>query len=156
MSVSEIVSRWRSKFADIAPRVKEVADPASGEVIQTLLPDGSESLDDTPLAPPVGYTRQIPLHLQIREMVRSEALRQAAEAAGQESFEEADDFDVEDDFDPTTPYENDFDPPYKDIVRDVEEDRKSRSKAKTTESSGDQPESVTEPAQPAESAEPTT
>lgn len=75
-----------------------------------LTPDGKEILDPTPLAPPVGYFRQPSLTEQIRQMVLSERLRQEAEAAGMESFEEADDFDVGDDFDPTSPYEQDFDP----------------------------------------------
>lgn len=44
-------------------------------------------------------------------MVVSEKLRMEALAAGQETFEEADDFDVDDDFDPTSPYEVNFDPP---------------------------------------------
>lgn len=43
-------------------------------------------------------------------MVRSERLAAEAAAAGYESFEEADDFEVGDDFDPSSPYETDFDP----------------------------------------------
>ena len=43
-------------------------------------------------------------------MVRSEDFRNALKARDIESFEEADDFDVDDDtFDPTTPYEHDPD-----------------------------------------------
>lgn len=149
-----ILSRFRSKYADVAPRVKEVYDPASGDVIQELLPDGSEKLDPTPIAPPIGYQRQVPLHLQIREMVRSEALRQAAEAAGAETFEEADDFEVDDDYDPTTPYENDFDPALKDVREDIENERKTRSQAKEKLVAGDQPASGIPPAKPEGSAEP--
>lgn len=73
--------------------------------------DGREYLDPTPIAPPIGYTRTKSLAEQIRDMVRSENLRQLAEAAGHESFEEADDFDMPDGNDPTSPYEEDFDPP---------------------------------------------
>lgn len=72
--------------------------------------DGRELPDPTPLAPPVGYNRQPSISEQIRDMVRSEALRAAAEAGGVETFEEADDFDVGDDFDPSSPYEQQFDP----------------------------------------------
>lgn len=75
-----------------------------------LTPDGKEILDPTPIAPPVGYMRQPSLAEQVRQMVISERLRQEAEAAGMESFEDADDFDVGDDFDPSSPYEQDFDP----------------------------------------------
>lgn len=66
--------------------------------------------DPTPVAPPVGYVRQPSLAEQIRTMVRSERLRLEVEAAGAETFEEADDFEVGDDYDPDSPYEMAFDP----------------------------------------------
>ena len=66
--------------------------------------------DPDPLEPPIGYKRQPSLAEQIREMVRSERLRQEMDSAGVETFEESDDFDVGDDFDPTSPYEADFEP----------------------------------------------
>lgn len=75
-----------------------------------LTPDGDEMLDPTPMAPPIGYKRQIPLHEQIRAMVRSEKLAMEAEAAGAETFDEADDFDIDDEMDPSSPYEANFDP----------------------------------------------
>lgn len=59
--------------------------------------EGAEQPDPTPMAPPVGYNRQPTMIEHIRNMVRSEELRRAAAAAGAESFDEADDFDVEDD-----------------------------------------------------------
>lgn len=72
---------------------------------------GQEIPDPTPIAPPVGFKRQPSLSEQIRAMIRSEQLRQEAESAGYETFEEADDFDIPDDpIDPTTPYEAVFDP----------------------------------------------
>lgn len=77
-----------------------------------LTADGS-SLDapemGVPMAPPVGYVRQPSIAERIRDMVRSEHLRIAAEAAGQETFEEADDFEVGEDFDPHSPFEENFD-----------------------------------------------
>lgn len=99
--------------------MSEVVHPVTGEVIQvteSFAPkpttarhiDGREYLDPTQIAPPIGYTRQKSLAEQIREMVRSENLRHLAEQAGHESFEEADDFEMED-FDPTSPYEEVFD-----------------------------------------------
>lgn len=75
-----------------------------------LDPRGREILDPTPIAPPVGHIRQPSLTEQIREMVKSEKLRQEAESAGAESFDEADDFDIGDDYDPTSPYEQEFEP----------------------------------------------
>lgn len=71
---------------------------------------GYEIVSPLPMAPPVGYKKSPTLAEQIRAMIISEKLRQEAEAAGFETFEEADDFDVGDDFDPTSPYEGDFDP----------------------------------------------
>jgi hypothetical protein len=63
------------------------------------------------MAPPVGYKKEPTIAERIRTMVRGEAIRQAAEAAGAETFEEADDFEISDEtYDPTTPYEEVFDP----------------------------------------------
>lgn len=64
--------------------------------------------DPTPIAPPVGYQRSPTIAEQIRTMVRSEHVRQAADAAGMDTFEEADDFDVGDDYDPRSPWEEQF------------------------------------------------
>lgn len=72
---------------------------------------GREIPDPTPMAPPVGYKKQPSMVDHIRSMVRSELLRQSVAAEGLETFEEAEDFDVGDDYDPTTPYEAVFDPP---------------------------------------------
>lgn len=72
---------------------------------------GREVLDPTPVAPPVGYKRSPSMVDHIRNMVKSEMLRQAAESADMESFEDADDFEVDDDPDPYAPYEAEFEPP---------------------------------------------
>lgn len=99
---------------------REYIVPGTGETVdleeylddknRRLTPDGLEIPDPTPVAPPVGYVKQPSLVEQIRAMVRSEKLRLEAEAMGAETFEDADDFDVGDDFDPTSPYEADFEP----------------------------------------------
>lgn len=72
--------------------------------------NGRELMDPTPIAPPIGYKKSASISEQIRSMIRSERLREEAEGAGYESFEEADDFDVGDDFDPKSPYEEVFEP----------------------------------------------
>lgn len=121
------------------PNEKLVIDDETGEVLQVeqefpyLNEEGAEVNDPTPVAPPVGYVRQPPLHEQIRDMVRSERMRQAAEEMGAETFEEADDFNVGDDYDPQTPYENDFDPDFTEIAREVASSKKSATS--TSESS---------------------
>lgn len=89
-------------------------DPVTGEVFdhkgRRLTAGGAEVPDPSVIAPPIGFVRQPPLHELIRQMVRSEQLAQEALAAGAETFEESDDFDVEDDPDPTSPYEEVFEP----------------------------------------------
>jgi len=65
--------------------------------------------DPTPMAPPIGYNPQPSLAEQIRAMVRSSQLALEAERLGAETFEEADDFEM-DDVDPSSPYEENFDP----------------------------------------------
>lgn len=57
---------------------------------------GEELPDDTPIELPIRFKRPPTLQEQIKAMVRSE-LSQSAKAQGMESFEEADDFEVEDD-----------------------------------------------------------
>lgn len=72
---------------------------------------GREIPDPLPMAPPIGYKRSPSLAEQIRAMVVSEKLRQEALESGFETFEESDDFEIEDDpADPRTPYEAVFDP----------------------------------------------
>lgn len=75
-----------------------------------LTEGGAEILDGTPIAPPVGYFKQPSMVEHIRNMVRGELLRHAAQNQGFETFEEAEDFDVDDDPDPHTPYEAIFEP----------------------------------------------
>lgn len=66
---------------------------------------GHEILDPTPVEMPVRFQRPPTLQEQIKAFVKRE-LSEAAEAQGVETFEEADDFDIEDDpIDPTTPWE---------------------------------------------------
>lgn len=86
------------------------ADQETGEIVHDEA--GREIPDPNPMQPPVGYNRQPSLAEQIRAAVVSEKLREVALAAGVETFEEADDFDVGDDFEAerNSPYEANFDP----------------------------------------------
>lgn len=70
---------------------------------------GREIPDPNPMAPPVGYFRQPSMFDNLRGMI-AHYHRDLAEQ-GLETPEEADDFDVGDDFEPSSPYEHDFDPP---------------------------------------------
>lgn len=71
---------------------------------------GREMMDPTPIAPPIGYKKSPSITEQIRSMITSERLRQEAAAQGYESFEESDDFDMPEDPDPKSPYEEQFEP----------------------------------------------
>lgn len=74
--------------------------------------NGHEVVSSIPMEPPLGYKKQPTMIEHVRNMVRSEMLRKEAEAAGMESFEDADDLNIPDDpIDPSTPYEEVFEPP---------------------------------------------
>lgn len=70
---------------------------------------GAEILDSTPMAPPVGYNPQPSMFDVMREQIRR--YHTELEKEGYETPEEADDFDIPDDVDPTSPWEHNFDPP---------------------------------------------
>lgn len=73
-------------------------DPKTGEFVQVYNADGQELPDPIPMAPPVGFVRQVPLHERIRAMVQHEFMR--AKGSGEyESPEEADDFLIQDEDD---------------------------------------------------------
>lgn len=72
--------------------------------------NGEEILDTTPISIPIKFKVPVPLNERIKQMVRLEASQMAA-SLGAETFEEADDFDISDDpVDPSSPWEEDFDP----------------------------------------------
>lgn len=85
--------------------------------MESMLPEARfsdrryEHPDPVPMAPPVGYVKQRTMVEVVRDLVKSERLRQEAEEADADTFEEADDFDVGDDYEPASPYENEFEPP---------------------------------------------
>lgn len=75
--------------------------------------------DPTPMAPPLGYKRSPSLAENMRAMIRGEMSRLAAER-GFESFEEADDFQIGDDYEPSSPHELDESvPSVSDLKADV-------------------------------------
>lgn len=91
---------------------KDRIDPAYGEVRQGpyLNADGAEVLSSAPMAVPTHMKRPETLAEQVARLVRSEAWKQRSNAAGVESFDDADDFDIPDDpVDPSTPFEVFFD-----------------------------------------------
>ncbi len=73
--------------------------------------NGHEIPDPNPVAIPLNFKRPETLAEQIQRMVRTH-VSDAAAQGGAETFEEADDFETGDDDDdePSTPYEMEFDP----------------------------------------------
>ena len=74
-----------------------------------LKSDGSELPDPRPVELPVGFERPESIQDMIRRLVRDPALREELEGKDVESFDDADDFDIPDDF-PQSPHEENFDP----------------------------------------------
>lgn len=75
-----------------------------------------EKIDQTKLAQPVSF--DTPSHQDNMRRMITEVLSLKAQENGYETFQEADDFNVDDDFDPQSPWEMVFDPGLKrDITR---------------------------------------
>lgn len=103
---TEAGAKQRKKMPGKEIVASKVVRPQKTEYMR----DGREYPDPTPVAPPIGFVRQPTLAETMRQMVRSEALKRAARESGMETFEEADDFEIGDDYDPKSPYEEVFEP----------------------------------------------
>lgn len=91
---------------------KPYFDEDGVQVTSGIGPDGKEYPDPHPLEPPVGFVPPPDLMDTIRRMVQSEMGKAVLDQHGMETFEEAGDFDIEDDpGDPLTPHEALFYPP---------------------------------------------
>jgi hypothetical protein len=79
--------------------------------------NGKELMDSTPnrIALGLGQAKQEPLHLMVKRMIRENANAIAMEQ-GSETFEEANDFDIDDDINIETVYERNFDTQVPDYV----------------------------------------
>ena len=70
---------------------------------------GREIPDPNPMAMPIGFERPETLAEQVQRLVRT-SISQHAALHGGETFEESEDFDVDDEIDIRTPFEAEFDP----------------------------------------------
>lgn len=68
---------------------------------------GAELPNPTPIDPPIGFVPAEPIHEQIKRMVLREMAAQQG-LSEDDSLEELDDFDVGDDYDPESPWEEQF------------------------------------------------
>lgn len=101
-----------STLPEIIFTTPEVINEFGEQVSSAIGRDGKEYPDPIPTAPPVGYTQPPDIMTMIRTMIQSEQVRQRLAQEDMETFEEADDFDIEDDpVDPLTEYEKVFLPP---------------------------------------------
>lgn len=103
-------------------------DPETGEEVEIVNAQGQEVLDPVPMEPPIGYQRTETMFDIIQRQVRDAILQKEIDAQGYETFEEADDFEIGDDFEPYSAHENDLDPDFKQIVKDVEISKKLAEK----------------------------
>nr|QJB18933.1 MAG: hypothetical protein [Microvirus sp.] len=86
-----------------------------------LTPDGNLVPDSVPIAPPIGYIKQPSLAELMRNMVLSTNLQNDLAAAGHETEEEANDFDIGDESDPLySGYENDLDHPVSTALAEID------------------------------------
>lgn len=74
-----------------------------------LSQEGRETLDTKPMAIPVGFKTPETLAETVARLVRSAQWEQMMHASGNETFDEANDFDIEDE-EPWSPHELVFDP----------------------------------------------
>jgi len=74
---------------------------------------GQELMDPTPMQPPMGYRKTPTLSEQIAQQVRQMKLELLQNDSIGETEEDADDFEIGDDFEPLSPHENDHIPSIK-------------------------------------------
>lgn len=78
---------------------------------------GREIVSPLPLEPPLGYKKTESMSQLVHRMVHDEMIRRELASQGIETFEESDDFDVGDDYEPNSPWENEFDPPISELTK---------------------------------------
>lgn len=80
---------------------------------------GHELVDGRSMEPPLGYEPSKSIQDMIAEAVRGREVQKALAELGEETFEDADDFNVGDDLDPTSPHEAYFEPITEDQLADL-------------------------------------
>lgn len=90
--------------------------------------NGNEILSEIPMQPPLGYRRTPTLAEQIRQQVRQAKLEFLDDGTISETDEDADDFEVGDDFEPLSPHENDHIPSIAELKKQASEINEEISK----------------------------
>lgn len=103
--------------------MKKTKDMIEAELKPHLQPrhhNGYEVPDPMPVEMPIGFKKPLTIQEQIARALRSERIKQAQEARGEETFEDSMDFNTgEDETLPVTPHE----------LRDMEEEKLSEAAA---------------------------
>lgn len=116
-------------------------DPQTGEVRfskrismqdRYLNKGGQEIPDPRPAAPSLGKKPEMHIRDYIRTMVRSERLQQDLDNQGVETFEEANDFEVGEDYFPDSQYENDLEPSVSELIREGSASLSAKARAEET------------------------
>lgn len=148
----DIIGGFRRKVYPTIAKVKEIFSP-DGELIVRVAPGEPDFYDPTPIAPPIGWHRQPSMHDIIAAQVRQALLDREVEDQGMETWDEADDFDVEDDPFPQSPHEGDFDPiDYDGLKEAVEAEKGHGAKAPSGEAEPPTPEPKATPPEPIKKA----
>lgn len=82
---------------------------------------GEEIVSPVPKQPPLGYKRSLSLSEQIAQQVRIQRLAMLEDMMDPETEDEADDFDVGDDLEPFSKYENDHMPTLANLKKQAQE-----------------------------------
>lgn len=82
---------------------------------------GEEIIDPTPMQPPLGYKKSLSLSEQIAQQVRIAHLKILEDSAIDETEDDADDFEVGDDFEPLSPHENEHMPTLANLKKQANE-----------------------------------
>jgi hypothetical protein len=91
---------------------KPIFDADGCQVSSSIGKDGKEYGDPVPLEPPVGYQPPPDIMVMVQQMIANERFRAKLAEEAYETFEEADDFLIDDDpLEPLTEYERVFYPP---------------------------------------------
>lgn len=109
------------------PRRLSMEEYAAKLIRQGKGPDGRIVVNPVPIAPPIGWKKQPSMVEIVREMVRGERLAEEARAAGHETFEESEDFEVGDEPELLrSAWENQFDPDLSELMKAGQEVLKAK------------------------------
>jgi len=111
--------------------------------------NGGEIGDPTPMQPPLGYKRTPTLSEQIAQQVRIQTLKNLEDSFEPETDEEADDFEVGDDYEPLSKYENDHVPTLKVLKERAKAIQEAIRKKNTEQAIENYKKSIKKPATPA-------